>query len=777
MSGSLPTVILINVTGSSGYSVLPEILVPNFIVQPILLTGSSAAILSTTPPIVNIHPTLSSSVVVVTPIISSSIFNVVPRLISASFSSAIDLTPPLIVVTPFMTNAVSASSAKMAVTASIAYRALTADTAISSSYADAAQFSNVALSASTAHYASETASYALVAGYALATALTASYALEALSSSYAVSASYVPTPDSASYALQAQSSSYAYSASYALSASYVPTPDSSSYALQAQSASYAESASYALTASYSDTNLSSSFANTAISSSFISGGIVVIGLPTDGAYGSVTNGNISGVASGDIVEDALDKVEVILGKLAPAKPANLSARTLTIQSTYSAISASVGGTYTDIIANTQPSIGWTFSAGTSGSTTTLTYDGDSGILSCQIDGVTTDSHTMTTASDVGIYGSLNIVTDSDPYGGTFGQQNFWKGFIARINPASPLTQGMHTGRLLDTISGNTPLYTFRIDNPSTPTVSGITGSVTGGNLSVSGVPSLAVGDTITLNFTSSKAVSQFYNSTRINQGSSNYTNTVNATLPVTPATSGSLISSSIALIVATGKYSEATTYVGTSYNSAGTTGTATWTPPANIRIDTVSNEFARCRSGTGQYPAIGDGTTQVGAFWTSSVNLTGSYELQTLNGIYRYPPSVNYAANYPVAGPNYTALGGDPFESHRWATFTASISAVNQVTVTFNSTTNFTGVATGATMRLYVKVAGSLPTLGWIDGSTAYPGVGNPTSDGDAALIVGSSTTTVKAVNFGSAIKTGTVYVRIGIPNGSTRTFGSVTIS
>ena len=158
--------------------------------------------------------------------------------------------------------------------------------------------------------------------------------------------------------------------------------------------------------------------------------MVIIGLPTDGQYGGAA-GNISGIASGDIVEDGLDKIEVILGKLAPAKPANLNTRTLvTSAATYSALSASVGGLITRVTTTTQPQVGWTFVAGTSGSLTTLTYDGDAGTVSSEIDGVTLNTHTMTTSSDVGTYGSLVIVQDSDPYNGTFGQQGFWKGFIA-----------------------------------------------------------------------------------------------------------------------------------------------------------------------------------------------------------------------------------------------------------------------------------------------------------------------------------------------------------
>jgi hypothetical protein len=84
-------------------------------------------------------------------------------------------------------------------------------------------------------------------------------------------------------------------------------------------------------------------------------------------------------------------------------------------------------------------------------------------------------------------------------------------------------------------------------------------------------------------------------------------------------------------------------------------------------------------------------------------------------------------------------------------------------------------------MRLYVLVSGTSATNGWIDGATSYPGTGNPTNNGDPALVFGSSTATTKVITFGSSVKTGTVFVRVGIPSsslaGSTRSFSGVTIT
>ena len=144
----------------------------------------------------------------------------------------------------------------------------TASNAVSSSYALSASYAP-------GSDTSVTSSYALTASYvqdavSSSYALTASYALniptQSVTSSYALTASYVETSQTASFVV---------SSSYALSASYAPGSDTSvtsSYALTAsyvetsQTASFVVSASYALSASYapgSDTSVTSSYALTA----------------------------------------------------------------------------------------------------------------------------------------------------------------------------------------------------------------------------------------------------------------------------------------------------------------------------------------------------------------------------------------------------------------------------------------------------------------------------------------------------------------------------------
>ena len=67
--------------------------------------------------------------------------------------------------------------------------------------------------------------------------------------------------------------------------------------------------------------------------------------------------------------------------------------------------------------------------------------------------------------------------------------------------------------------------------------------------------------------------------------------------------------------------------------------------------------------------------------------------------------------------------------------------------------------------------------IGWINCNASYPGFGNPAVDGANAMVFGSSTSTVKRVTLGSAVLSGVIYIRIGLPPSSNKQFGGVTIS
>ena len=489
---------------------------------------------------------------------------------------------------------------------------------------------------------------------------------------------------------------------------------------------------------------------------------VLLGLPTDGEYGGPI-GPIAGLALGDRVEDAFDKVDTILGLLAPPPPEPLSAKTLLIPSSYAAREATSGTLHPIVVNSTTPVI-------TPGQTETLAdsfRDGKAGVLSAEIDSVEVGSITLTASDDSGTDGQLQILFDFDPYDGVFGQQGFWEGIVARIN-ATALSVGNHIAELIHTLTG-TASIDFWVDDAVTPTVNNGSLSYAGTSSHRSGVPGIAAGQNITVEFDVEDAVKTHYNNVRIGRVESAQTANVNAPLPGSPPAPDATIPISVNVVANSGAYSENISFTARGYNSAD--GTANISITDNFRIDTVGSEAARSNSGTGQYPSSGYGTSFDS---TKSLADASYFELQYLNGRFQDPPAVNYTARTP-AGPDYSSLSYDSHNDMRWATFSlGSVSSVTSVDFTIAGAQNFGGTTIVSGIELYVRVDGATPTTGWVNANLAYPGVGNPTANGDAALDVGGSSATSKRVTFGAAVKTGTVYVRIGIPQSSNKSFTGI---
>lgn len=479
-------------------------------------------------------------------------------------------------------------------------------------------------------------------------------------------------------------------------------------------------------------------------------------------YGATVTSSVAGIVSADRVEDALNKVELILEKLAPAKPPMLSTRTLTLAGTYTALRETTGASISTIYFGSTP----IFSAsGQFG-------DGDAGSLTASIDGVNVGSTAIQASptSNVGTYGWLQITNNDDYYFGQAGKAGFWRGLLAQINTSGQTTVGPHSASLSHSTTGKTPDYIYYIDDAVTP--SSISGQASGSGFSyVSGVPALVGGQNsakITFSATGSGTVGRFYNSTRIFSVSGTGVTTSNFALP-TPSTavSASVQMASLALNVNAGTTGNNPSYTVTAYNSRGITNTGNIS--TTFHIDSTLDTSNRVTSGQGQYPSSGYGSA-----WTSTQDLSsaGQEELQMLNGQYQYPTG-NYTS-YTPAGPNYSSLPAVTFNTVRWVTFSlGSQTNIQNVQVTFNSPTNFGGTAiVSSGWYLEVKVDG---VTGWVDGNAAYPGVGSPINNGDAALDVASSNGTVKKVTFGSTPRTGVILVRVGFTSAATYKFGSIT--
>lgn len=613
---------------------------------------------------------------------------------------------------------------------------------------------------------------------------TSSFAISVESASYSSTAAYADNVNSASYALHSSTASISITSSYTVSASRA---FSSQYADNAVSASFAFSSKQSDTSSYSRYAITASYllgqsptSSYALTASFVNntgntGSGYLVGIPVDGYYGPGTTGSIANIQSGDRVEDALDKVENILFKLSPTRPPNLSTKTLLLSSGYTANLQGTNTTITSAVTNNQTP---TFTLAGGMVVGNAFSDGDQGQLTASVDSTNIGSRQLTPSSDVGTYGALQITSDADFYAGVSGKAGFWNALLAQIVTTESITTvGPHTAQLQHTQTGNTPAFTFYIDDPVSPT--GVTGTVVAtGSVYISGVPALVggqSGSSITLSATASNTVGRFYNSTRIFQGSGTGISTGNYSLPTSPM-SESVQSASRVFSINVGSQSENASFTVTAFNSIGTSVSSTISN-THIRIDSVLDPSNRVRSGINQYPVSGSGFGDFGGMFQSSESLVSSNEeLQLLNGQYRYPTGT-YTGSLPIPGPDYTTVTPGIYNNIRWVTFNmGTITNKANVRIDFSNTVGFGSVLL-SNFALYVRVNGSTPTNGWVDGNAAYPGTGNPTNNGDAALAVANSTTTSKLVTFGTAVKTGTVFVRIGIPAGDTKRFGGITIT
>jgi hypothetical protein len=187
----------------------------------------------------------------------------------------------------------------------------TSSLALTSSYVETAQTASYILQA-------VSSSYATTASFALNVPVTSSFANEALSSSFASTASFaLNVPVTASFANEALSSSFA---TNALTASFLlNAPETASYANEALSSSYALTASFSLnvpvTASYANEALSSSYATTASfslsgtgfpfsGSAEITGSLLITNLTGSGVRYVVADedGNISSQTPGAVIK-------------------------------------------------------------------------------------------------------------------------------------------------------------------------------------------------------------------------------------------------------------------------------------------------------------------------------------------------------------------------------------------------------------------------------------------------------------------------------------------
>jgi hypothetical protein len=460
---------------------------------------------------------------------------------------------------------------------------------------------------------------------------------------------------------------------------------------------------------------------------------------------------------------AIDRFNEMILLLAPAPPSNSWDNVFTNlilgETLYSARALTSGSAVSNITTISTPTINLTTdTVGISDaakslptSTNTLTF-----ILSDSVNG-TLETEVINSGSTGDVTGYIRY-TVADPYDGQSGKQGFWTGITAfsvtgDMSPALSASATQKTLTYTHPGSDSPETFNYYYDIPATVTIDTITVTMPAMTRYVSGVPSLATGDSITdIAFNINNVASYFYASTsvwQINAGLIGGSTGDPDSIPVSNAETG-VVTNKTATVL-TNQYSDTSfSFTVRGRNFIGTYGSNATFTDSTYRVDTVSNETIRRVSGTGSYP-VGSW----GGIFDSTQSLMGTYtsELMLKNNIYQYP-SGNYTT---FGGPDYSGAAGT-----RWVTFNLGNFTNNGAfTLTF---VNPVGITSIGQLNLLVEIKISGSTY-WVDGNTAYSGVGNPgsTVDGVAAVVTGSSTATARRITFGSITYSGAIIVRIGI--------------
>jgi hypothetical protein len=516
-------------------------------------------------------------------------------------------------------------------------------------------------------------------------------------------------------------------------------------------------------------------------------GNTILGVATDGSYDT----GLLGLTSASTINYTVDQIDTILALLAPAKPPRLDASSW-ISPGYSSAVASgdwdnISGTTLNkvIFNNLLPQFRVT--GGTSGTFSGF-WNGLLGDITFYVNSVSNGTKTLTAGSvnastaNTGTYLGLTLNVN-DYYLNQTGKSGFWSAIAASGKTQNSLSNIVFTSQTYTLTHSNTGSVseTFYVDNTSTPTISNISQTSTPSiTRYVSGVPSLAVNDSFTYSYIVNSAVSKFYTTGTFammngSTWTTNNTTYASSSLSPKPFSGQSVTLTSQSLAATTNKYSESPSITFYGYNAINGVGTSS-SSLTGYRIDTVSNENRLRNAANGENPTFFPITYTLP--YTSSdrivSNPTGdsyNYELQLLNGSYQLP-SGNYTSF--IGGYDYSSPGSQT----RFVLLTGSpISSVNSVTISFNGVSGTWNAApNGVTSGLFLNVR--VGGIGWIDGNAAYPGSGSPSANGDPAMVAApASTATSKQITFGSTARSGTIYVRIGLPAGSDKKFTGITIS
>lgn len=550
----------------------------------------------------------------------------------------------------------------------------------------------------------------------------------------------------------------------------------------------------------------SSFAN--ISTSDTTATQILLGDSTTGLFDFVSNTN---------VQDALDSIDTILGLLAPDAPASLASVSLEFVSTnFEGIG--INGQSTSSITIASPQIF---------QTTQPFFDGDSGTLtafSSSNGGETFSeggSRILTTADDSGTYNNLTIISDSDPYEGESGTSGFYKQLSCQLKSLFSPGSSKKVVKLTHSGTGTTPNFEFFVEKNNYSIINSASfkyDEADHGFHYQSGIKYLGAGNQIETSYTVQiDSQTDFLNSQgrigRVDTSpdiSNAPTKTINSSWSAGDVFG---VTSSLSIdndkfnngniIFAYRKFRASTTTpaLGSSINSSDQFTAVLVDSKIEDETDPSEGQLTTFRSGSGKGPkpvfALGNtDITKCGQSFNASSSLasTDNYELQFSDGRFRWPSNQDYTNCLP-SGPDYSnieSIGDTGNSGRRYALFNiGEIDSQPGVDIIIKNATGFDTVFNGDpsfqqssnnfSLQIIVMETGTNTRVtNWINANEPYDLVSDTTLiDNQFGAVttgtIASSGDLVRKITFGAGgVKTGTVYVRIGFSQNTTRAFSYI---
>jgi len=503
------------------------------------------------------------------------------------------------------------------------------------------------------------------------------------------------------------------------------------------------------------------------------GGNLTLGTPTSGSF----RGGAYTPAANHKIDDSVDELNYILGKLVPPQPDNINGVSLSLTGTAGNGRLCAGFTPTNNSGASAPVAGTQYTRNTD-STITTNYitqygPGDSGTVTGFVNAVGVGTTTLNISfglyavkSDNGTYDALQIANDKDAADSTRNvgiTSLFYEVYDARlINAASP--DGYNKAHINQ--GSNNTANVFWYEDPSTvaaPVISfsGVTAPSSPTLNYSSGVPhyTQASANNFTYTMTVTNATGDMYsNHTFVtsdgatsgfaNPGNKTYTNFGGANPPVRNFGVGTgvdcVITNTVRDLHLTltsnhfSAYSATTPYgshnaqrvgYGSSINIMGTTATTTQVDEDNILITSLgtgSGNADRVNAG-----ATGDNPSAIYTAWTANSQVA-SYEAVVRGGVLRHD-QVDYSTAYVPAGPDYSSgrSGAQYFQVElirsNVSDFRITVAgSYGGCWVCMPDNSTWTGALSGKN--------------GWADMSEAYRGAGLPTS-AEAGCAIGAKMT------------------------------------